>query len=656
MGVLPRPDLPPGPRRDLIEALHSLHHRAGWPSLRVLAREAGCSPTTVSVVFSSPRLPTWGLLELLVEAMDGDVEAFRALWQAAGSTVGSPVKAFAASAQIAGRVSELGTVRRHLTSGEPGLLLATGEAGIGKTRLVNAAHLGDDAVIVAQGCCLPLSTEVPMLPIAEVLRSILERDEGQLLKAALADCPRYVPGALAPLLPELGELSEPGLVPNAGERQRQFAAVRATLAALGTQGACAVVIEDLNWADPATLDLLENLLVVPRGLGLPVVGTYRTDDPATPPATTDWFLRVQRLPSVSIVEVRALDRKETEEQLRLLGHRTDPGLVERIHRRAEGHPLFIEQLAAHSSSDQRLPTRLADLLERRLDGLSVSARLTVRTLGIADRQLDTAPLAEATGLGHTGLIVSLHELDERRLLRTRSNTREAELRHPLLAEAIRRRLVPGEAAEVHRALALALAGSSDASAAEIAAHWHGGGNDAEELAWTVRAARAAEARYANHESTALWLRALGLWRNAKETLDVETPPLRKIEAYITTLEALALARRESDVRLLGDRALAELEELTPVETADLLRLSANVGSNASPEERHDGLARVEQAISIYRTRPPTVALADALELKTSLLISRGEYAAAAAAVRETDQVLDLMPESVQSVHCGPSQP
>ena len=85
MTGLPRPDLPPGPHRDLVDALHGLHHRAGWPSLRVLAREAGCSHTTVSAVFSSPRLPSWGLLELLVEAMDGDVEEFRGLWLAAGA-------------------------------------------------------------------------------------------------------------------------------------------------------------------------------------------------------------------------------------------------------------------------------------------------------------------------------------------------------------------------------------------------------------------------------------------------------------------------------------------------------------------------------------------------------------------------------------------
>jgi len=79
MAALPRPHVPPGPQRELVDALHELHHRSGWPSLRVLAREAGCSHTTVSSVFSSARLPSWGVLELLVEAMGGNVEEFRRL-------------------------------------------------------------------------------------------------------------------------------------------------------------------------------------------------------------------------------------------------------------------------------------------------------------------------------------------------------------------------------------------------------------------------------------------------------------------------------------------------------------------------------------------------------------------------------------------------
>src|SRR5688500_5761092 len=61
VGALPRPELSRGAHRDLVEALHVLHHRAGWPSLRTLARATGVSHTTVSTVFSSPKLPSWGI-------------------------------------------------------------------------------------------------------------------------------------------------------------------------------------------------------------------------------------------------------------------------------------------------------------------------------------------------------------------------------------------------------------------------------------------------------------------------------------------------------------------------------------------------------------------------------------------------------------------
>jgi tetratricopeptide (TPR) repeat protein len=85
MGSLPRPDLPDGPARDLFDGLHDLHHEAGWPSLRDMAKEVGCSHTTVSSAFSGPRPPRWGLLELIVEALGGDTERFHQLWLAASA-------------------------------------------------------------------------------------------------------------------------------------------------------------------------------------------------------------------------------------------------------------------------------------------------------------------------------------------------------------------------------------------------------------------------------------------------------------------------------------------------------------------------------------------------------------------------------------------
>ena len=136
MGALPRPDLAPGPQRELNDALHALHHRAGWPSLRNLASDAGCSHTTVSHVFSSPKPSRWGVIELLVEAMGGDTAVFHDLWLSASSSGPSTLDKGASA--IAGRKTELASVRRHLETGA-GLLLVIGEAGIGKTRLVSTA-------------------------------------------------------------------------------------------------------------------------------------------------------------------------------------------------------------------------------------------------------------------------------------------------------------------------------------------------------------------------------------------------------------------------------------------------------------------------------------------------------------------------------------
>lgn len=167
MSALPRPDLPPGPHRDLVDALHDLHHRAGWPSLRRLAAAAGCSHITISRTFSSPALPGWGTLEVIVEAMDGETALFHDLWLDATSPTDADRSG---AARIAGRRSELAAVRHHFEGGS-GLLFVAGEAGMGKSSVVEVALAGADT-FVAAGHCLPLSTQVPLLPIADVLREV----------------------------------------------------------------------------------------------------------------------------------------------------------------------------------------------------------------------------------------------------------------------------------------------------------------------------------------------------------------------------------------------------------------------------------------------------------------------------------------------------
>ena len=439
-----------------------------------------------------------------MEAISGDVGEFHRLWL----TASGPASTSGPRIAIAGRRAELAAVRSHLGSGT-GLLLVTGEAGIGKTRLVDTAAGAASSIFVARGTCRPLSTQVPLLPVTDVLRSVYRVDDGQWIKEGLAECPQYVPASLRRLLPELDEPGTAAVPDDDWWRQRLFSAVGSALAALATSRPLAVLVEDLHWADATTRDLIEYLLS--GGPGLPLVGTYRLDDPTVPAAVWDWLARIRRLSGVDEVVLHPLTRDGTAEQLALLtGDQPDPAWVDRIHRRAAGQPLFTEQLVAQAGDDQPLPDVLADLLDRRLDGLGEAAWSVARALGIADRPLTHIELRDVTTLNTDRLTVQLRDLDRHRLLASSTLGQGVQLRHPLLAEAVRRRLVAGEASDVHRRLAAVLAASATRPRPRSPT-----------IGWARRipsrsrladpAAPAAANRFASAQEADEWLRVLELW-------------------------------------------------------------------------------------------------------------------------------------------------
>ncbi len=600
MSGLPRPDLPAGPHRELVDALHDLHHRAGWPSLRALAEAGGCSHTTVSRAFSSARLPPWGLVEVLVEAMHGNPAELRELWLAAtrGDT-GAP-----SAAQIAGRRAELAAVRRHLESGS-GLLVVAGEAGVGKTRLVTTAADTVADVLVVRASCLPLATEVPLLPWAEALHQVAVVDEGSWLREALSGAPSYITEVLSRLVPDLapGAASEPA---DDGWRQRLFLAIATAFSALRTRRRWALLLEDLHWADPDTLDLLEHLLA--RGATVPVLGTWRLDDPDVRPTVRDWWARMGR--TASVVELGPLARDETAAQLELLtGTAPSATDVERIHARTLGLPLFTEQLAAAGGPGGPVPRLLDELLVHRLEGLSPEGWALAAVLGAADRDLDLGVLSEASALDESSLSAGLHELTDRYLLRDH-DPQQPGLRHPLLAEAVRRRLVGPESASVHRRLAVAL-GRAHAPAAETAEHWQRAGDPAEELHWRIAAANEADERFAPVAEWAQWRRALELWTH-------DTGPLGPAPG-LTLVSALTRASDTARSAVDFDAAGALAERLidvaagagvTPAERAAALRSAAM--DLAVTGETSRGATLLEASVDIHRSLGPTRAFVEAL--------------------------------------------
>ena len=621
MGALPRPDVPPGPQRDLVDALHRLHHRAGWPSLRVLGRQVGCSPTTVSAVFSAPRLPTWGTLELVVEAMGGEVEEFRALWLAAGSPPSSSEAAAVSSVRIAGRATELATVRRHLAGGSPRFLLVTGEAGIGKTRLVDTARaVTADQVFVAKGVCLPLSTAVPLLPVVTLLRTTYDVDRGQWLKEVMTDAAPYVSASLRRLLPELEPIvGAPAERDDGWSRQRLFTAISSTLAGLVVVRPLAIVIEDLHWADAMTLDLLEYLLT--SGLALPVVSTWRQEDPIVPAPALEWLTRVRRMREVDELALRPLTRDGTAEQMEMLtGEQPEPAWLDQIHRRAAGQPLFTEQLVAQADNDGQLPDGLADLLDRRLDGLDEPAWRIARALGVADRPLTDGLLREVTMLASAELAAGLHQLADRRLLHS-TGDQEVQLRHPLLAEAIRRRLVFPESADEHRRIAIALSASADPAPSEVAEHWQRAGDHREELGWRIRAARAAGRRFAWAQEGEQFLRVIELWPDGTD--EAGALPVTLVEVYLAAMDALKSTMQFDRAAALSDEATHRLTGVDAQDRAALLTRAADY--RGGRETANVGLELLEQALEIYSTLPSSEGYVKALNRKMHLLERLGHY-------------------------------
>jgi tetratricopeptide (TPR) repeat protein len=600
--ALPRPDLPPGAHRELSEALHDLHHRAGWPSLRTLAKASGCSHTTVSKALSEPRLPSWGVLELLVEAMDGEVERFHRLWLEAGAASSGE----RAPPQLAGRLEELAAVRRHLDSGS-GLLVVAGEAGIGKTKLVATAVAATD-VLVAQGACLPLSQTVPLMPVADALGAAWAVDEGRHVEAVLAEGPNYLRPALGSLLPELE-------TPDVGADQRQvFQAVERVLAGPGRGSRLALVLEDLHWADPGTLDLLEHL--VARRAPVALMGTWRQDDPSLPEETRAWWDRIRRHPLTAVVRLGPLDRTATAALMAGLGVDPTPAAVDRVYRRSRGQPLFTEQLAVQPDDGGALPELLADLLGHRLGQLGDDARLVTTALGVADRRLLVTDLAELTEVSGAQLDAALHELADRYLLAGLAST--VALRHPLLAEAARARLLPHERQRMHRRLAGRLARARAPSAAEVAEHWRAAGDRVRELDWREAAARAASSRGADGQAAAEWLRVLELWPD-----DRSRSAAAHAEALVEAMRCLGASSAVDRAAHLVPQALELVPNLDPTAAARVLATAGSVqGAVHGPVE---AIPLLEHALALHEELPPSADHARALSHLAGQLRGMGRY-------------------------------
>jgi DNA-binding winged helix-turn-helix (wHTH) protein/predicted ATPase/energy-coupling factor transporter ATP-binding protein EcfA2 len=262
-----------------------------------------------------------------------------------------PVPPVAGVAPV-GREAELERLGRLYGLAEAGrrqLVFVTGEAGIGKSTLVEAFAAGverERAGLVARGQCLEQrGAPEPYLPVFDALDRLCRADPG-----AVALLSRLAPTWLIqmPALVEPGDRDDLARRALGGTRERMLREAAEALEAVAAARPLVLVIEDLHWADPSTVDLLEWLARRPTPARLLLVGTYRPADAlagAAPIADTGAGLRLRGLaselrlgelgvPAVATVLGRDLPGADVPEELARL-----------VHRRTDGVPLFVVQLA-----------------------------------------------------------------------------------------------------------------------------------------------------------------------------------------------------------------------------------------------------------------------------------------------------------------------
>ncbi|OLF07669.1 helix-turn-helix transcriptional regulator [Actinophytocola xanthii] len=474
-----------------------------------------------------------------------------------------------AATGLVGRDGELARLAAAIRQARR-LVLVTGEVGIGKTRLVTQAALAarETGAVVVEASCLPLNVRLPLLPIVETLRGLGRAVGPTAFAEILAGLPPYAVEELARLAPELvGRDAGPDVLP-AGEwrRQRMFAAVELLLVRVATDRPMVVVVEDLHWADGATLDLLTYLRGSSSG-SITLVVTCRDDEVPAHPRVAEWVEQARR-PETVRLELGGLSRPAMAELAGMtLGGPPEDAVLDELYRRTDGNPYFAEELiaAALAAGDggqgfalaRQPPRALAELLLARSRRVGPPARTVLAALAVAGRPVPETAVARVTGMTAADVAAAMHELIDARLAvqdRTRPEL-GCRTQHALLAEAVAGELLPDERRDLHAATAAALEAMADpALSAEIAVHWAAAGRPDNELASLVDAAEHGHRVRAYAQAAELWQRAARVAESLPD--EAEKSQVEPGWLRVAAIDALQACGRDLDAGVLAEQTYA----------------------------------------------------------------------------------------------------
>jgi DNA-binding CsgD family transcriptional regulator/tetratricopeptide (TPR) repeat protein len=434
-----------------------------------------------------------------------------------------------------GRSDELAAIDRLLTA-LPGraasLLLVTGEAGMGKSRLAGelrdraeaAGFLAATGRTPADGETLPYGTVVGLF--GDLARKLAPAPRSELLEPV-----------------QRSLLGSPDAQPSHGPlaRIRLLDAARRALEGLAAERPLVLVVEDLHWADNGTVELLDYVVRNIDDSAVLVAATYRPDEVDRRPALRRVFTELRRHPAVTTLELAGLSRDEMGALLAsVTGEQQAWPVVDAIHRRSEGNPLFAEELVRVRDADG-LPPKLRDLLTEHIEQLPANSHAVAVAVSVLNGVADHRALGPVTDLDSEALDRAIADAVRGSVLVVDHATGCVRFRHALLEEATEAEVLPGERVRLHRRAAEMIAsdpalvpGGPAHAAAALGEHWFEAGEWAAACSASVEAANASMRLYALHAAYAHVRRAVEAHRLAAGTCthDVDEAELYRMAAEL----------------------------------------------------------------------------------------------------------------------------
>ena len=545
------------------------------------------------------------------------------------------------SGSFVGRQRELEELTAALDdalSGQGRLVMLAGEPGIGKTRTAQelasyAETLGGQ---VLWGRCYEREGAPPYWPWVQSIRSHVHQSDPEQLRAEMGPGAANIAEIVSAVREKLPDLESPPTLEPEQARFRLFDSITTFLKNASQSQLIMLILDDLHWADRSSLLLLEFLVGEIQSSALLVLGTYRDVEVSRrhPLSVTlgslireQGFLRVQLL---------GLDQPEVEQFIQTAsGVRPSLGLVETVHRRTEGNPLFVgevirmlgqEGIEGSQERITNIPEGVRDASGRRLDRLSEGCNQILTTASVIGREFDFSILrALSNDLAEESLLQLTDEALEAHMIEELPGGRERyQFSHALVQETLSEELSTSRKVRLHAQIGQALeelyGTNAEAHASELPHHFA----EAELVLGTEKlvhysqlAGERALAAYANEEALVHFQRALAAKGVSSEGIDPASDAETAALLFGLARAQMAMAHRHQMLKAdslsrafdyyadVGDvkRAVEVAEcQYTPVTGRSLgvARLIVRALELVSPESHQAGrlLARYEFLLGI----------------------------------------------------------